>query len=120
MASHSPKLLTARQRKEFTRIPENLSNRDIAHYYTLLPEDIALINQQHGQSNRLGFAVQLCVLRFPGRALTEVPTIPDAVLTYIADQLKIAPEKFQGYRIKTEIRDVTGNHPPEQPGSVSG
>ncbi len=97
MASHSPKLVNNRQRKELTRIPENLSNRDLAHYYTLFPEDLALINEQHGQNNRLGFAVQLCVLRFPGRVLTELPSIPDAVLDYIAEQLHIAPEKFEGY-----------------------
>ena len=118
MASHSPKLLNARQRKELTSIPENLSNRDIAHYYTLLPDDLALINQQHGQSNRLGFAVQLCVLRFPGRPLVELPSVPEAVLEYIAEQVRVPPEKFTDYgqRVKTlsdhltKLREVQGYH----------
>jgi TnpA family transposase len=97
MASHSPKILNARQRKELTRIPENLESRDIAHHYTLLPDDIALINEQHSQSNRLGFAVQLCVLRFPGRALVDLPGVPEAVLDYIAEQINVPPDKFAEY-----------------------
>src|SRR5260221_14097577 len=97
MASHSPQLLSTRQRRELACIPENLSNRDIVHYYTLLPEDLALINEQHGLSNRLGFAVQLCVLRFPGRALNDLPAIPDTALAYIAEQVNVAPERFEGY-----------------------
>jgi len=97
MSRHSPNLLNARQRKALTTIPENLEIRDIAHHYTLLPDDIALINQQHGPTNRLGFAVQLCVLRFPGRALVDLPGVPEDVLAYIGEQVNISPEKFAEY-----------------------
>jgi hypothetical protein len=109
MASHSPKLLNARQRQALIGIPDNLSSREIAHYYTLLPEDVALINEQHGQANRLGFAVQLCVLRFPGRPLVELPGVPETVLAYIAEQIHISPEQFMEYgrRAKTISEHLT-------------
>src|SRR5579862_1648291 len=97
MASHTPRLLTIQQRQELSCIPDSLSNRQIAHYYTLLPTDLQLISQQHGQSNRLGFAVQLCTLRFPGRALVDLPRVPEVVLAYIAEQISVPPEKFSEY-----------------------
>ena len=37
--------------------------------YTLSADDLHLIRQHRGIHNQLGFAVQLCYLRFPGRTL---------------------------------------------------
>jgi|HubBroStandDraft_6_1064221.scaffolds.fasta_scaffold350289_1 hypothetical protein len=39
--------------------------RGMVRHYPLSVEDIALINRHRGDSNRLGFAVMLCYLRFP-------------------------------------------------------
>ena len=48
-------------------------------------------------SNRLGFAVQLCVLRDPGRVLdpTEVP--PEPMLAFVARQIGADPALFGEY-----------------------
>ncbi len=60
----------------------------MARYYTLSPEDVAIIERHRRPHNRLGFAVQLCYLRFPGRPLRadkQVPApVPAPVLAYIA------------------------------------
>jgi len=94
-------LLNAEQRNLFMRIPQDLSDREIARYYTFSPQDLAIIREQHNLHNRIGFAVQLAVLRFPGRTLTEIPHIPDRILNYIAEQLGVPAEKFSDYGQRT-------------------
>ena len=36
--------------------------REMVRRYTLIPEDLALINRRRGDPNRLGFALMLCYL----------------------------------------------------------
>ena len=44
---------------------------EIIRYYTLTKTDLAITNQHRGGANRLGFAVHLCYIRYPGRMLTD-------------------------------------------------
>jgi hypothetical protein len=53
-------LLTEDQRLEFTQIPQNISEWEIARYYTLTENDIEIVNRHRRNYNRLGFAVQMC------------------------------------------------------------
>jgi len=116
MASHSPDLLTDDQRALLTQIPTDLSDRELARYYTLTAEDLQVINRRRRGGNRLGFAVQLCMLRFPGRTITDLPDIPTRVLALIAQQVGVPPTAFASYgqRLPTiyehldEIRAVFG------------
>lgn len=100
MGTKSPDLLRPEQRALFVRIPPDLSDRDIARFYTFSPHDLALIKQRRRSQNRLGFAVQLAVLRFPGRTLTEVPEIPPRVLAYIAHQVEVPVSAFERYGVR--------------------
>lgn len=97
MADKTPPLLTAEQRLSFTTLPEELSEEDLAQHYTLMPDDLTFITRQHGSHNRLGIALQLCVLRFPGRPLTDLPPIPEQMVSYVARQLAIAPTAWAQY-----------------------
>ena len=54
-------LLTEEQRLEFTQIPQNISEWEIAKYYTFTDNDIDIINRYRKDYNRLGFTVRLCV-----------------------------------------------------------
>lgn len=83
-------LLTEDQRKEFTRIPENISDWEIAKYYTLNDNDIDIINQNRRNYNKIGFALQLCYLRHLGYTYTNITEIPNTVVLYVANQLSIA------------------------------
>ncbi len=67
--SRTPTYLTPEQRHALTQIPADLSDREIARYYTFTQKDLDLIKQRRRLHNRLGFGVQLAVLRFPGRPL---------------------------------------------------
>lgn len=95
--SKTPTYLTPEQRQELTQIPADLSDREIARYYTFTQKDLDLINQRRRHHNRLGFAVQLAVLRFPGRPLKDLAGVPSRVLAVIADQVQVPASAFFRY-----------------------
>lgn len=96
-------LLTADQRKELMQIPSE-SDWDLGTYYTFSQHDLDIINNHRRDHNRLGFAVQLAVLRFPGWSLTDVKTIPETVLRYIANQVGVNPDVFPLYAQREPTR----------------
>ena len=97
-------LLTEEQRLEFTQIPLNISEWEIAKYYTFTDSDIAIINLHRRDYNRLGFAVQLCCLRNPGWSFGNMSDIPDTVLSYIAEQLEVNSKEFEQYAQRENTR----------------
>ena len=80
MAQKSSPVLTPEQRLQLTTLPADISAEDLVRYYTLSSDDLAFINRHHGTYNWLGIALQLCVLRYPGRTLTELPAIPATMI----------------------------------------
>jgi hypothetical protein len=82
MVAKTPRLLTAEQRDAFVRIPPDLSERDLGRFYTLSAHDLEIIGRHRRPANRLGFAVHLGLLRFPGRTFADVPEIPERVVEY--------------------------------------
>jgi Domain of unknown function (DUF4158) len=54
--------------------------------------------------NRLGFAVQLCYLRFPGQAITFEAEPPAELLAYVAQQVGITPNAWIEYAARDETR----------------
>ena len=56
--------------------------RGMVRHYTLSSEDLALINRRRGDPNRLGFALMLCYLRFPGRILQQGEQPPAALCAF--------------------------------------
>lgn len=97
-------MLTEEQRFEFTQIPQNISEWEIAKYYTFTDNDMEIINQHRRDYNRLGFAVQLCCLRNPGWSLNNKNSIPYTVLSYIAEQLQANPNEFEQYGQRENAR----------------
>ena len=95
MATHE--VLNLSQRKQFDEVLNNLTKRDIARYYTLSADDIRLIKQQRNAQNQLGFAIQLCYLRFPGYPLHDDDGVPDELLWYVATQLNIRTKWIKRY-----------------------
>ena len=81
--------------------------RAIVRYYTFSTEDVSLIRQRRRNANRLGFAVHLAYLRFPGRVLGPKETPPAYMLAFIADQLRIDPDGFADYAQGGETRGST-------------
>src|SRR5258708_9704899 len=92
-----PTYLNPEQRHALTQIPSDLSDRDIARYYTFTEKERELINRRRRASNRLGFALQLALLKFPCRTLMEVKEVPKPVLAAIAGQVGVPSSAFTNY-----------------------
>ncbi|WP_349772230.1 Tn3 family transposase [Brevibacillus borstelensis] len=88
-------LLTTDQRLEWMAPPNG--EWELATYYTFSQHDLDIINRHRRDYNRLGFAVQLALLRYPGWSITDMKEIPDFLLDYLAKQLDIEPGVFSLY-----------------------
>lgn len=64
---------------------------------TLGPQDLAQVGRRRRGANRIGFAVQLCYLRHPGRALAPGEAPPANMLTVLREQLGSDANDFAGY-----------------------
>ena len=58
---------------------------------------------RRGGHNRLGFALQLCAFRYPGRILAG-EAIPRNVLRFVAAQLGMRAADLDGYAVREETR----------------
>lgn len=113
--------------KHFTSICEWRNNRCLAAQYSLQPNRkpcshfhppmwklhgftplMSAISRSFtsdaGGHNRLGFAVQLCYLRYPGYALPADKTPPAGLLSHVASQLRIDPLAWAEYARRDETR----------------
>jgi len=78
--------------------------REIVRHYTLSAADIELVAKRRAGAMRLGFAVLLCGMRFPGRLLDVPETPPAPVLAFIADQVGVPASEFAAYRQRATSR----------------
>ena len=61
-------ILTAAERSALLAFP--IEKSELIRLYTFSEQDLSVIKQRRGDANRLGFAVLLCDLRYPGQALS--------------------------------------------------
>jgi Domain of unknown function (DUF4158) len=78
--------------------------RGMVRHYTLSAEDLALINRRRGDPNRLGFALMLCYLHFPGRILQQGEQPPAALCAFVAEQLGLDAAHFGDYAERDQTR----------------
>ena len=83
-------LLTPAERNSLMAFPT--TDDELSQHYTLTEPDLSLIRQRRGSRNRLGFAVQLCYLRYPGFALPTDAEPPASLLSIVGRQLRIEPD----------------------------
>jgi hypothetical protein len=95
-------LLSTEQRIRLFSIPTDTSA--MARHYVLDAADLAVVRARRRASNRLGFAVQLCVLRHPGRMLDPAESPPAPMLDFVARQIGVDPALFEEYAHRAETR----------------
>ena len=95
-------VLTDRQRSALFDLPTDESS--LRRHYTLADDDLEYIGRRRRDENRLGFALQLCALRYPGRVLQPGELIPSEVVAFIAVQLGIAVESLLPYAARSQTR----------------
>ncbi|MHC8659672.1 Tn3 family transposase [Bacillus amyloliquefaciens] len=88
-------LLTLEQRQDFMQIPED--EWILGTYFTFSKRDLEIVNKRRREENRLGFAVQLAVLRYPGWPYTHIKSIPESVIHYISKQIGATPSSISLY-----------------------
>ena len=62
------------------RLPQDIDPDTLRKYFTLTRPDLEQVDQCRGVANKLGFAVQLCTLRWRGHFLRDTREIPEPVL----------------------------------------
>ena len=80
-------VLTLAERTGLLAFP--VTDDEFIRHYTFSESDLAAIRQRRGKHNRLGFAVQLCYLRYPGFALPTDEEPPAPLLLTVGRQLRI-------------------------------
>jgi hypothetical protein len=95
-------LLTSLERLELLAFPTDQG--ELIRLHALTKADIAFIRQHRGDHNRLGIAVLMSYLRYPGRVLAgnESPYAP--VLDIVADQLGISIDVWRVYAERDTTR----------------
>lgn len=114
-------VLSEAQRAALLALPDTES--ELVRYWTLSADDLRAIVGRRRPHNRLGFAVQLCALRYPGRLLRPGELIPGAPLKFVADQIDVPPEVLADYAVRgptrceqlDTLRDVFGFVPLSRP-----
>ena len=87
-------ILTDEERRTLFGVPED---RDaMVKLYTLSRADLDLVQARRSDANRLGFAVQLVLLRHPGLAPAEIEA-PKRLITFLAEQLDLPLASIRGY-----------------------
>lgn len=95
-------VLSDEQRMALLALPDDETT--LVQHWTLSEDDLAIIVRRRRPHNRLGFAIQLCALRYPGRLLRPGELIPDTPLAFVAEQLQIAPEVLADYATRGPTR----------------
>ena len=94
-------VLTKRQAAALFDLPTDRAS--LEYHYTLADDDIEHVKTRRRPENQMGFALQLCALRYPGRLLKQGEVIPETLSSYLAAQLGLKPEDLLAYA----VRDVT-------------
>jgi hypothetical protein len=95
-------LLSSEQRTRLFAIPVNPA--EMARHYVLSTEDLAVIRSKRRTVNRLGFAIQLCLLRYPGQGLGPDEHPPETMIIFVARQLGVSPTVFAAYALRDQTR----------------
>nr|WP_211265569.1 DUF4158 domain-containing protein [Actinacidiphila oryziradicis] len=121
--------LTAEQAKAYGKFTEEPTRPELERFFFLDDEDRKLIAKRRGDHNRLGFALQMCTVRYIGLFSEDPLAVPWPVAEHLAAQPEIEDVscvKEYTERLKTayehawEIRDVYGYHPFEDHAQAGG
>lgn len=89
------RLLIDEERQALLGIP--LNTEGMARCFTLSRADQHLVAARRRDANRIGFAVQLALLRHPGIALAQLEQPVELLVRWLGEQLGISAAPFTRY-----------------------
>ena len=85
------KFLSAKQIASYGHYVGEPTAMQLAKYFHLDDRDHTVISNLRRDHSRLGFALQLCTVRFLGCFVSDLTQIPSGVVTTIVEQLDMKP-----------------------------
>ncbi len=92
------------ERERLSSFPADVPPDDLASFFILTEFDKQLIPVTSSSSNRLGFALQLCALRYLGFCPDNITHAPISVVNYVACQLGVSPDDLAVYGGRSQTR----------------
>ena len=101
--------LTDAQRRSYGRFNGEPTSDQLARYFHLDDADLNIIGERRGDHNRLGFAVQLCTVRFLGTFLENLSETAPGAVAFLGRQLSLQdPSVFSNYCLSEARWDHAG------------
>lgn len=96
--------LSSAERLRQSHFPNDISESDLIQYFTLTAEDLEQVNLKRQPSNRLGFSLQLCALRYMGFCPEDLQQSPETIVAFLSDQLEIDTDVLSAYGRRSQTR----------------
>lgn len=94
--------LTKAQREALLMLPD--TEESFVRHYTFSGEDVEVLSRYRAPETRLAFALQLGVLRHPGRVLRQGEVLPLHLLTFIGEQVGVPADAIGGFARRPQTR----------------
>lgn len=111
--------LTDEQATAFGSFADEPTRPELERFFFLDDEDRKLIAKRRGDHSRLGFALQMCTVRYIGLFLEDPLAVPWPVVEHLAAQLEVedasqikryTERQMTAYEHAWEIREAYGYH----------
>ncbi len=113
------RLLTDEERRALLGVPDDADG--LARLFTLTRSDRELVAGRRSDASRLGFAVQLALLRHPGTTLVHLDRSPEPLVAWLAGQLDIPAAAFADYARRPQtVTTATDIAPSRMPSNGPG
>jgi TnpA family transposase len=98
--------LSPQQAARYGQFNQEPDAAQLARFFHLDDQDKQRVFLRRGSHNRLGYALQLCTLRFLGTFLEELRQVPTSVVQYVARQIEMEGDASESARL-----DLYGRRP---------
>lgn len=99
-----------RQYLGWDQFPDDLTDPEIAHFFSLAEDERRVVDRRRRPLNRLGVALQIGFLRLAGTPLNSVEMIPPRLLAHLGVELGIAPPRLASIRALYRRRRTLFEH----------
>lgn len=94
--------MTEKQRAALLALPD--TEEAVVQHHSLDAADLAAIADARTPETRLGYALQLCCLRYPGRHLRKGELLPAIMLDHIAEQIGVEADVIAQFARRVQTR----------------